>query len=77
MTRAKFKIASVTKTASFNEGKFHYEVKGYPVTGNTDENKKFYESTPSGELRLGGLNEEVANQFEPGKEYYLTIEKAE
>lgn len=41
------------------------------------ENGKFYQSTPSGRLELGGVSEAVYNAFEPGKHYFLTIEEAE
>lgn len=51
-----------------------------PVYGNGDpehENTQFWKASPSGELRLGCVNKEVWPQFELGKEYYLTFEKAE
>lgn len=78
MVRAKFKIHSVTKTAGWQEQHpFIYDVKAYPVTGGSDENKNFYASTPSGEITIGGVSESVANQFVPGKEYYLDFTPAE
>lgn len=40
------------------------------------ENGRFYKSTPSGKLELGGVSEEIYNGFEPGKQYFLTIEEA-
>lgn len=51
-----------------------------PVYGNGDpnhENTKFWKASPTGELRLGTVNKEVWPQFELGKEYYLTFEKAD
>jgi hypothetical protein len=47
-----------------------------PVTGNSEENSKFYASTPSGEIKIGVLNLEVAGLFELGKEYYVTFDQA-
>ena len=76
--KAKFKIASVNKSAGWQaEHPFVYEVTAYPVTGGSDENKSYYASTPSGQLKIGGLSESVASNFVPGKDYYLTIEAAE
>jgi hypothetical protein len=46
-----------------------------PVTGGSDENKKFWKWTPSGELKFSCLNPSV--DFEPGKEYYLEISEAQ
>ena len=43
------------------------------VTGGSEENKQFFASTPTGQLQMSVVREEVANQFTPGKEYYLDI----
>lgn len=76
--RAKFKVNAVTKTAGWQSDKpFIYDVQAFPVTSNSEENKIFYASTPSGEIKMGGLSEAVASLFEPGKEYYVTFEKSE
>ncbi len=51
-----------------------------PVYGNGDpnhENTKFWNATPSGEIRLGTVNAEAARQFELGKEYYIDFTPAE
>lgn len=75
--KAKFRIESVTKTKGWQEKHpFVYEVKAQPVTGGSPDNDAFYASTPYGQLSMGGVSEQVANQLEPGKEYYLTIEPA-
>lgn len=50
-----------------------------PVYGNGDpnhENTKFWNASPSGKLELGCINLAAAEQFELGKEYYLTFEQA-
>jgi hypothetical protein len=44
------------------------------VTGDSEENKQFFASTPSGELKVG-LH--VPGAFEVGKEYYIDIIPAE
>lgn len=40
------------------------------------ENAKFYAATPAGELSLGGVTKAVADQFEPGREYFIDISPA-
>jgi hypothetical protein len=45
----------------------------YVVTSGSEENKKFFASTPSGELKVGLHN---TNAFEVGKEYYVEITPA-
>ena len=51
-----------------------------PVYGNKDpehENTKFWNATPTGELRLGSVNAEAAKLFELDKEYYIDFTPAE
>ncbi len=48
-----------------------------PVADNSPENKLFWESTPSGRLELGMVNEEAVHEFEILKEYYIRITPAE
>lgn len=51
-----------------------------PVYGNGDphhENTKFWNATPSGEVKLGTINPEAWGYFEIGKEYYLEFTAAE
>lgn len=71
MTRCKFKVESVTE---FEAGK---SVRLYPVHNGSKENETFYKWTPGGELRLEILNSDVAEQFNPGKEFYIDISEAE
>lgn len=50
-----------------------------PVYGNGDpnhENTKFWEATPTGEIKLGTVNPEAWKNFELGEEYLITFEKA-
>lgn len=54
-------------------------IKLNPVYGNGDpnhENTKFWNATPSGEIRLGMVNPEAWKHFELGKEYYLDFTEA-
>ncbi len=81
--RAKFTCISVKKYKSTvwngnqaSEG-FLYAYEFYPVTGGSkasDENKSFFASTPSGELKMSAVRDDL---FEPGKEYYLDFLPAE
>lgn len=75
--KAKFTVSSVTKRKGWGGNPWVWDIKLNPVTSNTDENKSFYASTPSGEIVLGTVNESAADAFEPGKDYYVTFEVAE
>jgi hypothetical protein len=50
-----------------------------PVYSNEEgsENKRFWDASPSGEIRLGTVNPSAWEQFELGKEYYVDFTKAE
>lgn len=47
-----------------------------PVMGGSDENKRFWDASPSGEIRLGTINPDAWKQFELGKEYYIDFTPA-
>ena len=75
--RAKFVCQSVTQTKQY-DGRIQNTFKFNAVYGGgsaSDENKKFWESTPSGTLELSCIKEEVT--FELGQEYYIDITKVE
>lgn len=69
--RAKFKVTSITesegglKTANLQ-----------PVMGGNDENKEFFKWTPTGSIALGTMNPAAAEQFTPGKEFYVDFTAA-
>lgn len=46
------------------------------VEGDTDENKNFWEATPSGTIELYITNEKALDQLEEGEEYYVNFNKA-
>lgn len=50
-----------------------------PVYSNEEgtENKKFWDASPSGEIKLGTINLDAANYFELGKEYYIDFIRAD
>lgn len=68
--KAKFKVIEKTLT---EQGE---RIKMLPVVGGSPENDSFFKWTPYGTLDMGTINPEAASQFEVGKEYYLTFEKA-
>jgi len=50
-----------------------------PVSGSkddTDENKKFWKYTPSGDFKFATINAEAAKMFQFGHEYYVTFREA-
>jgi hypothetical protein len=70
------KCYAVEKTESIHyDAAAHGNVKGYMynskfqcVYGDSDENKKFFASTPTGHIELSQGREDL---FQPGKEYYV------
>ena len=53
-----------------------YDLEFHPVAGDTEENKKFWEATPSGIFQFQTINEEAAKMFQFGHEYYVTFKEA-
>ena len=66
-TRCKFKCESKNQ----NESGFQVIMK--PVTCGSKENEDFFKFTPYGIFDFGTVNEKSAEQFEPGKEYFIDI----
>lgn len=69
--RAKFRCESVTINANGTK-----TAKLFPVTSGSDENKEFYKWTPGGSIDLSTLNEAAAEQFVPGREFYVDFTEA-
>lgn len=80
--KAKFQCISIKKYKSNvwdTEGKksvdgFLYSYEFQAVTGTSDENKSFFASTPTGNISMAAVRDDL---FEPGKSYYLTFDPAE
>ncbi len=85
--RAKFYVTKIEQTIGYapsdetdSQGRPVYKQKPIdtvvmsPVMG--EENKRFWTSSPSGELRLGMTNPEVSGLFELGKHYYIDFTPA-
>jgi hypothetical protein len=79
MVRAKFYCNRISQT-SFGYGpnaRPMTEVSLTPVTTGSEEDKAFWEATPTGSLTMGILNEEAAKRFVLGKTYYLDFTPVE
>lgn len=86
--RAKFTVSRIELTPgsryvgkdgdgrSLYESCTMYTIYLHPVTGGDSENEKFFASTPSGEIKLGTVNEEAAKSFYLGKPYYVEFTPA-
>lgn len=70
--RAKFNVAEITKYGNSGGGKVILNA----VIGNSEENKKFWQYTPSGKIEIWIDNPEAMKAFEFG-EYYIDFTKAE
>ena len=69
-TRCKFKCTSVEKSVGWDNFEFLYAAKFTAVYDNSPENKEFFAATPSGNLIVSTVKQDV---FQPGKSYYLDI----
>lgn len=68
--RAKFRCDSVTQYMDHRK-----KVELYPVTSGSEENKRFFASTPTGKIEMY-ITTEAALMFTPGKEYYIDFTPA-
>jgi hypothetical protein len=73
--RCKFRCNQITKRRESYPppGRFLFEAQFSAVSEGSEENKKFFAYTPSGNLSVGAYQEDL---FEVGKEYYLDISPA-
>src|SRR5574343_1440901 len=83
---AKFKVNSTQSTLTQKqnaEGQWEKvemrTISLNPVYSNNpdDENRKFWDASPSGEIKLGVINPQAWPYFELGAEYYVEFKKAE
>lgn len=81
--RAKFRVASITRTQSVvwdgqkSSPQEVQTIKLYPVSSGSDENKAFFASTPSGNIELATINKAAGEQFKLDGEYYVDFTEAE
>ena len=74
-TRAKVTCVGVRKYRGWGSqpAPMFWEAEFVPVTGDSTENKSFFASTPSGNIKLSTIRED---HFEPGKSYYVDFTEA-
>ena len=85
IVRAKFRLNSYTTELhdkwvdSKPVGKVEKRTLNFtPVYGaGSEENKAFWDATPTGSLQLGVVNQDAWSCFELGKDYYLDFTPAE
>lgn len=70
--RAKFKCTSKEANPHGNGDLVRLD----PVIDGSEENKRFYSYTPGGQIQLGTVNPQAAEQFEVGQEYYVDFHRA-
>lgn len=75
MVRAKFKCISNEKN-NLADTEDIRNIVLEAVVGDSDENKSFFRWTPSGNIRIGCVNENANKQFEVGKQYYVDFSEA-
>lgn len=71
MTRAKFKCDEVSQTVHGGN------IKLSPVVAGSEENSRFFNYTPYGQIEIGTVNQEVIKQFIPGNNYYVDFTPAD
>ena len=82
--RAKFRLTGwTTKMGSrWNEAKKNYEealvcdLEFNAVYSNTPENNKFWDATPSGQIKMSIVNPEAVKEFTIGRQYYVDFTEA-
>lgn len=77
MVRAKFKVNSITRMPGYGGVKEFQTIRLSPVTSGSEENQRFYGSTPTGQIELGCANAEAVAQFDLGQEFYVDFTPAE
>lgn len=75
--RAKFVVQRIERSKYYQGGEMQTIVLSPVTSGNSEEDKKFWAATPSGEIKLGVLNKSAGDYFELGKAYYVDFVLAE
>ena len=74
--RAKFKVQSITESKHWDSTKGNlFTIAMHPVSSGSEENKVFFEATPSGEIKMAVQNE-VGRMFPVGAEFYVDFTPA-
>jgi len=75
IVRTKFRCVEMGKIPGWggSGAKFHYSYRFTAVSDGSEENKKFFAATPSAEVRITALRDDL---FEVGEEYYADFTSA-
>lgn len=76
MVRAKFICQRVNKAKLSKTDVGLATVTLVPVVSGSEENKEFWQYTPSGQIEMTIKNEAAEKYFEVGEEYYIDFIKA-
>lgn len=71
--RAKFVCESVTQRKGWQGSEFLWSYEFQPARDDSEENKKFWQATPSGSLKLDSIKSDL---FTIGESYYLDFTPA-
>jgi len=77
MVRAKFICNNISKFKHSKDDDGVTNITLVPVLNGSEENKQFWQYTPSGNLQMTIKNEAAEKYFELGEEYYIDFKKAE
>lgn len=72
MVRVKFKVQRIERTL-WSQNKEMQTIVLLPVVSGSEENEQFFATTPTGEMKFGTMNAEIAAMFELGGEYYIDL----
>jgi len=76
--RAKFKVREITQHAYGNQLMKTIRLDPVYKTDDPDgDNSRFWAASPNGEIRLGTINMDAAEQFEINDEFYVDFTKVE
>jgi hypothetical protein len=71
--RCKFRCESKTERRSYGNNEPQWDYEFSPVSGGSDENKRFWKYTPGGLFKVSSVND---GKFVVGTEYYIDITAA-
>jgi hypothetical protein len=74
MVRLKFVVSEKTTRLHWDKSKGTIGTcKLLPVNGGSDENKAFYDATPSGSVEFGTINQSALDSLPLGAEVYIDL----
>lgn len=77
MLRAKFQVNGVWNNTTVDGEVLQQKVTMNPVYSGSDENRAFWEATPTGSIELFISNKAAFNKLVNGKAYYIDFTPAE